>query len=657
MGTKRVVRGGVALVVLVCAVGSCSGGGGGNGGGSAANNPTSPTGPTTPTTPATGPLTVTTTSGTNQGGPAGVQLGMALGVKVTNSSGAAASGVVVTWLAAASNGTVSSATSTTDANGAASTNWTLSPVIAQQQVIASVPSGVATVVFKGQVLIASVAFSQPNATAFVGDTIAMSAAAKDTRGTAMTDAVPVTVKTTTVASALANGKIAALKNGQTYVIGTAGMFKDSTLLDVYNKLHGTVHTYDGSALPAMRAYSTNGALTDSVNVNADGTYSLGVHSHFATGFNTEILIDAVDKSNRKYFPSLTPISITCKGDFTCIGSYLDSAQNVILVPRQYTVPRGRFAGQTLNVDLDAAMAEAPTVQPSFLFASGTDNTTYPVNGVPTDRKTFINNERFWVSDSFPVNVAMHRSQSDQPFTNAAADSVLWWSALNEIQAALGYNIWVPVNDNPAWSIPYTGFADPRVPNKTYLLVINDTIGGRGIAGGGGTGPLLDNLGTRSPSILGLVDFQVTGWRGTKVDHWEDSAEMPQMQTEFVQSEAIFSNPIVMTHESMHTMGAGHGCHWISTQSYCSQNTPSDGKLRFEDAAYLLMAMDVYKAAWKNHAFLAIPSALFGLRAIMEGLPPIPEDWTLPDPTGLNGTSTNGDIMQLRSDPAAVRKKP
>jgi hypothetical protein len=654
MGTKRAVRGSVALAVLACIVGSCSGGGGGNSGGNSATNPT---GPSTPTSPTTGPLTLAITGGTNQGGPAGVQLGIALGVKVTNSSGAAASGVVVTWLTQASNGTVSSATSTTDANGAATNNWTLSPVIAQQHVTASVPSGVATVTFNGQVLITSVAFSAPNATAFVGDTFTLSAAAKDNRGTPMTDAVPLTVKTTTVASALANGKVAALKNGQSYVIATAGTFKDSTLLDVYNKLHGTVHTYDGSALPSMRAYSTNGAITDSVNVNADGTYSLGVHSHFTTGFNTEILIDAVDKSNRKFFPSLTPISITCKGDFTCIGSYLDSAQNVILVPRQYTVPRGRFAGQTLTVDLDAGFDEATTVQPSFLFATGMDNTSYPVNGVPTDRKTFNTSEKFWVSDSFPIAVAMHRGQSDQPFTNAVTDSTNLWIALNEVQTALGYSIWYPVNDNPAWSIPYTGFADPRVPNKTYLLVINDTLGPANVSGGGAAAPLLDNLGTRSPTILGLVDFQVTGWRGTKVDHWEDAVEMPQIQSVFVRYESIMSNPMVMTHETMHTMSVGHGCHWLSTQSYCSQYTAQDGKLRFEDAAYTLLSMDIYKAAWKYRAPLAMPSALFGLRAMMEGLPPIPEDWTIADPTLGGGSPLNGDIMQPRRNPQGVLKKP
>jgi len=638
--------------MVAAILGSCSGGGGGSDSGGSGNtggngaNPGGPTGPSTggSNTPATGPITLTITSGVNQGGPSGVILGKNLALTATNASGAPVAGVVVTWTVAPSNGSVASPTSTTDANGAASTTWTLSPVIAQQQVLATVPNGVAAAKFLGSVVIASLAFSQPNATAFVGDTVTISAVAKDARGIAMTDAVPLTVKTTTVATTTTTtGKIAALKNGTTYVIGTTVPLKDSVLLDVYSKLHGTVHTYDGSALPALRAYSTNGALTDSANVNADGTYSLGVHSHFNGALVTEILIDAVDKSNRKFFPSLTPISVACKGDFECIGSFPDSAQNVILVPRQYTVPRGRFAGQTLNVDLDAASDEATTVQPSFLFATGMDNTTYPVNGVPTDRKQFNTSETFWVSDSFPIKVALHRSQSNQPILTAAADSIALWTSLNEIQNALGYSIWIPVNDNAAWSVPATGFADPRVQNKTFLVIVNDTMAGASVSGGGGTAPLLDNLGTRSPTILGLVDFHLTGWRGTKVDHWEDAAEMPQEQAVFLRYESIFSNPAVVTHEAMHAMGVGHGCHWTSTQSYCGQFAAQDGKLRFEDAAYLSMAMDVYKAAWKYHAFLALPSALFGSRAIMQGLPPIPEDWLISDPN-LSGGAVAGDII-------------
>jgi hypothetical protein len=170
--------------------------------------------------------------------------------------------------------------------------------------------------------------------------------------------------------------------------------------------------------------------------------------------------------------------------------------------------------------------------------------------------------------------------------------------------------------------------------------------GASISGGGGTAPLLDNLGTRSPTILGLVDFHLTGWRGTKVDHWEDAAEMPQEQAVFVRYESVFTNAPVMTHESMHTLGVGHGCHWVSTQSYCGQYAAQDGKLRFEDAAYTLLMMDVYKAAWKYHAFLAMPSALFGSRAIMQGLPPIPEDWSIPDPN-TGGSGVAGDILQAR----------
>jgi len=57
---------------------------------------------------------------------------------------------------------------------------------------------------------------------------------------------------------------------------------------------------------------------------------------------------------------------------------------------------------------------------------------------------------------------------------------------------------------------------------------------------------------------------------------------------------------VLIHEAMHTLGAGHGCAWTSTQSYCGL-APADTLPSFEDAAYLLLAMEVKAAAWKHRA--------------------------------------------------------
>src|SRR5471032_1860308 len=90
---------------------------------------------------------------------------------------------------------------------------------------------------------------------------------------------------------------------------------------------------------------------------------------------------------------------------------------------------------------------------------------------------------------------------------------------------------------------------------------------------------------------------------------------------------------VLVHEAMHALGVGPGCSWTSTQSYCGLD-PADTLPSFQDAAYLLLAMEVKSAAWKHRALHSLTAGLFGQRAIMMKTDPIPAPWTLPDPSSL-----------------------
>ena len=84
---------------------------------------------------------------------------------------------------------------------------------------------------------------------------------------------------------------------------------------------------------------------------------------------------------------------------------------------------------------------------------------------------------------------------------------------------------------------------------------------------------------------------------------------------------------------MHTLGVGHGCSWTSTQSYCGLD-PVDTLPSFQDAAYLLLAMDVKAAAWKHRALHSLTAGLFGQRGVMMKTDPIPAPWTIPDPASI-----------------------
>src|SRR5438067_5894189 len=68
--------------------------------------------------------TITVTSGDAQTIVAGAAASTPLSVKVVDASGAPMSGVTVTWTLASGSGTLSAATSTTDANGVATVTYT-----------------------------------------------------------------------------------------------------------------------------------------------------------------------------------------------------------------------------------------------------------------------------------------------------------------------------------------------------------------------------------------------------------------------------------------------------------------------------------------------------------------------------------------------------
>lgn len=93
------------------------------------------------------PSEIRAVSGDGQSGTAGALLPSELVIEVVDAAGNPVSGVAVTWTVTPGEGSVSPATGTTDADGRASTGWTLGPTPGTQQVEASAP-GAGSVVFQ-----------------------------------------------------------------------------------------------------------------------------------------------------------------------------------------------------------------------------------------------------------------------------------------------------------------------------------------------------------------------------------------------------------------------------------------------------------------------------------------------------------------------------
>ena len=141
----------------------------------------------------TGPtLTITADSATNnQTAPAGSTI--SVGVHLKNPDGSPATNVVVSWGVTVGDGTVPSHTTTTDASGATSTQWTLSKHSGTNTLNASVPSANVNINATGLAgPLAALAKASPDSQSFVaGASAVLVVRALDAAGNAVAN-VPVT---------------------------------------------------------------------------------------------------------------------------------------------------------------------------------------------------------------------------------------------------------------------------------------------------------------------------------------------------------------------------------------------------------------------------------------------------------------------------------
>ena len=137
---RRALRAMTLATLVLAPLGvACSGESiGGPDGGTVTPPPTDTTTTPPPTTPGVA-STVTIVGGNNQPDTTvGSMLKDPLVVRVADATGAAMKGTTVTWAVATGGGSLAASTSTTDANGLASTRWTLGPVTGVQTVTARV---------------------------------------------------------------------------------------------------------------------------------------------------------------------------------------------------------------------------------------------------------------------------------------------------------------------------------------------------------------------------------------------------------------------------------------------------------------------------------------------------------------------------------------
>lgn len=84
--------------------------------------------------------------GGGQSGPPGTTLATPISVHVMNATGGPVERVLVTWTVVGASGSVSPTTSMSDANGNATTTWTLGPDVGTDSLRASIATGATIVI-------------------------------------------------------------------------------------------------------------------------------------------------------------------------------------------------------------------------------------------------------------------------------------------------------------------------------------------------------------------------------------------------------------------------------------------------------------------------------------------------------------------------------
>jgi hypothetical protein len=158
-------------------------------------------------------------------------------VSVTDARGRAVQGASVAFAVTAGNGIVSPRVAITDANGQATSNWTIGTVVGANELTAMVAGVASTVVFEATGTpgpVTNISISPPSLRLLSTiDSLRINARSMDVFGNATTPGPSFVARDPTLVSIDPNGTVHALRRGaSTYVLVTAGQLTDSVLVTV-----------------------------------------------------------------------------------------------------------------------------------------------------------------------------------------------------------------------------------------------------------------------------------------------------------------------------------------------------------------------------------------------------------------------------------------
>jgi hypothetical protein len=283
------------------------------------------------------------------------------------------------------------------------------------------------------------------------------------------------------------------------------------------------------------------------------------------------------------------------------GDVSGGTAKIVLAPKNWTIESGDYAGTT--VPIDPELAADSRVMPSFwgfYFPYSQDGFVQVVE----DNSQWVGEIRSWPEGDFPIQVALDRPGSTGDIS--AADSVAFWTNIDAMESALGFDAFVPERIENIQILGGT-----RRPNHGILVQVDSTIPVQAST----------RLNQPDPKIYSL-SADARSWGGTFVeDLFLISADISYAVMDF-DSIGFASDGQLVMHEFMHVLGAGHGCSWGSVQTYCASlvsTTPSAA-----DVAHLAVLSELRQLERANGSRWGVLASIFGHRVVTLGLTPIPE---------------------------------
>ncbi|MBV9772588.1 MAG: hypothetical protein JO040_01475 [Gemmatimonadetes bacterium] len=323
-------------------------------------------------------------------------------------------------------------------------------------------------------------------------------------------------------------------------------------------LVGRILPADGGSVAGMRVYVRGASFSDSATVDSTGRFTVALPERLR-GDSLELFTNAADSAAIRYYPALVRL----------FDEQLAAEQGVVLVPREWTIPTGRFAGRTVRIDLDRAFRPVCDECTGFYrnLADG------PSRG----------QVRTWPEEVFPLRVVFDREFSGASIS--ARDSTAFWRAVDEMEADLGADLFRPAR-----------FAD--------ALPVNDVTSN-------------DVIFVQIDPAMHMAGLGVTGTEGGTVTYGEVR----------VKSGSLLTGPEgtgLVSHEMLHALGFGHTCSWHTVMAVAARcGGMSSDRLTEEDVAYAQLARQVRGVQQSRGARWGMEAALAAAREIRSGRPLLP----------------------------------